>query len=272
MDYLTLGISRPRGRCAARARMKVFPRGFTLIELMVVVALIGILAAVIGFSISGGSQATALENAQRNLMAMIQAAKANAVLEGGPARLIIYADTNAAEANAETTGTIAPKLLRFYGVIYGQTSGNGNTTWVAANQGAYLPTGIYFLPAASSSFANNLVPKTDTNNALTSKSGSTSGYGTMNLAQFPSNQPQSAGSGDTYYYVEFTPDGVFRGTGNNALANILLAAARPISDTAVDFGGQPPPGGQVNQLVSGVQIRFLGFAPFTGIADITGQQ
>lgn len=242
---------------------------------MVVVALIGILAAVIGFSLSGGGQATALDSAQRNLMAMIQAAKANAVLEGAPARLIFYSDNNI--PTPSDSATVNAKRLRFYGVIYSQTDQNGNVTWTAANQGASLPNGIFFLPNTLSSFATDLPSLgITTPNALSSRSGTNYAYGTMSLPQgFPYNQPQAAGnggSGETYYYIEFSPSGVFRDPTTGTIANIIIAAADPISDSAVDFHGQATGANQnTNQLLSGVQIRFLGEAPFSSSEDITGR-
>jgi prepilin-type N-terminal cleavage/methylation domain-containing protein len=287
MDLSSPCIGRPRApgilpRIAGNpdARIHANRKAFTLIELMVVVALIGILAAVIGFSLSGGSQAAALDNAQRNLLSMIQAAKANAVLEGAPARLIIYADTN--PIGSSDTATVVPKMLRFYGVIYSSTDSTGNVTWTAANEGAYLPSGIYFVPnqQASSFVAGTLPPKTgfgaSTPNALTtgqtdSPAGSTTpspAFGTMTLSAFPSSQPlQANNGGDTYYYVQFTPDGTFHDpTSGTTTANLIIGAADPISDQAIDFHGS------TTKLLSGVQLRFLGIAPFSGIEDITGSQ
>jgi prepilin-type N-terminal cleavage/methylation domain-containing protein len=270
----------PSSACARKEsafRFAARLAGFTLIELMVVVALIGILAAVIGFSISGGGQAAALESAQRNLIAMFQSAKSNAILEGAPARLIIYADTNAVDPSAESSDTINPKCLRYYGVIYSQTAPDGTVTWTAANQGATLPSGIYFLPAASSQFATDLpteIPATPQNallNRLDTTSSTTYAYGTMKLPQFPSNQPQAEGDGDTYYYIQFTPDGIFRDQTYGTTANVILAAGDLTSPNTVDFHGQQTAANaNTNQMLSGVQLRFLGMAPFGSALDITG--
>jgi len=266
---------------SARALRGAGARGFTLIELLVVVALIGILAAVLGFSLSGGSQAAALENAQRNVMAMIQAAKANAALEGAPARLIIYADTNSQNASAEQSGIVNPKALRYYGIIYGNVDpATGNvTSWTAANEGAYLPSGIYFVPNKISQFATNISMQTWGNpSSLGNISGSSPnvpGSHTIGMMQltdsngglgFPEgNVTGSDGSGgiNTYYYIEFEPNGVFS---NPNIANLIISAGNATSDSVVDFGELT---GQ-NLMLSGVQVRFLGSAPFTEPQDIIG--
>jgi type II secretion system protein H len=255
-------------------------RGFTLIELLVVVALIGILAAVLGFSLSGGSQATSLENAQRNVMAMIQAAKANAALEGAPARLIIYADTNSQNASSAESGLVNSKALRYYGIIYGNVDpSTGNvTSWTAANEGAYLPSGIYFAPNKISQFATNISMQGWGNPSSIGSSTGTSPnvprshtIGVMQLTAnsgglgFPAgNVTGSDGQGgiNTYYYIEFEPNGVFS---NPNTANLVISAGNATSDGVVDFGEI----NNNNLMLSGVQVRFLGTAPFTEPADIT---
>jgi len=248
-------------------------RAFTLIELLVVVALIGILAGLIGFSLNGGGQEVALQNAQRSIMAMVQAAQDNAILEGVPARFIVYSDQNWVQPSSPTAAVVDPKCLRYYGVVYGyKTSAgtmptNGSTTsgygpeplyWTAANQGAFLPDGVYFMPGASSSFAANMT--TTANSALTSTN-------TFNIIYPVANSGAVGGgvTGDYYYYLEFTPTGLLESSTTTASANLIIGAANTTAAGGIDFGGV------TNLLLSGVQIRYLGgVIPFTDAKDITG--
>jgi prepilin-type N-terminal cleavage/methylation domain-containing protein len=269
--------------------------GFTLIELLVVVALIGILAAVVGFSISGGSQGQALGTAQRNLLAMVQAAKANAQLQGTRARLIIFSDKNVVSSNGAGATLINSKVLRFYGVIYALSDDPTATlppnspltnllagkkpwqTWIAANQGSYLPDGIYFVPTSASAFALNLPSFAATHNAVTDVTvyptltnldihpGVTTGQ--MQI-QFPVDYAtEDDPAGDYYYFIEFAPDGFYYN--NNGNNNIMIGAANSVTDNSVDFGGT----GGTNAMFSGVQVRPLtGAALFRSTTDFTSGQ
>lgn len=106
--------------------------GFTLVEMLAVIAIIGILGAAIGIALSGsGSSTAALGNAQRMVSSIFQAARTNAVMKGQETAVIIYRDG----------GADREKALRFIGIVYRDGSG-----WKPLNRGTYLPKGIYFVP------------------------------------------------------------------------------------------------------------------------------
>jgi len=270
---------------------------FTLVELMVVVALIGILATVIGFSIEGGGQSMALGNAQRNVMSAIQAARAGATIQHTRARLIIYADKNVVPGEAASSEIINSKILRYYGVIYAESDNPHEPTrgtepakpfvmWTAATNGDYLPNGIYFVPSKSSSYASDVpafsTPKTsavdDSQGDYTigqSALGNSPGYApydvhstgiTTGIMQinFPLTSAQEGdASAEWYYFIEFAPDGFYYNTnGNN---NVIIGTAQPTSDSSISFLGT---GANPNLMFTGVQLRALGGpAPFRGPED-----
>jgi type II secretory pathway pseudopilin PulG len=244
--------------------------------MMVVVALIGILAAVVGISLNGGGQGMALGNAQRTLLVSIEGARASAQRNHTRARLIVYADKNAVPSSSPTAGTINEKILRFYGIVYAISDdpavatmagviGQPYKTWVAATEGTMLPDGLYFVPSHPSEFALDLPPfAQDTKRNAISDAfsypkqttqdehpGVTTGL--MQIS-FPLSQSVE-GDGDWYYFIEFAPDGFYYNTnGNN---NIYIGAAVKPTDSTIDFRGS---GQNPSRTFTGVQLRMLGGA------------
>jgi prepilin-type N-terminal cleavage/methylation domain-containing protein len=109
--------------------MNRLPRAFTIIELLVVIGLIGILAAGVGLALSRGNSGTALQAGQGTLQSLISAARAQAAIRQATADLVIDTDRN------------SDGFLRtFYIVVGGEAVGAPIS----------LPQGIYLVPKDTS--------------------------------------------------------------------------------------------------------------------------
>ncbi|HVY72204.1 MAG TPA: type II secretion system protein [Verrucomicrobiae bacterium] len=275
---------RPDSGTRSRAIASRAHRAFTLVEMLVVVALIGILAAVVGFSIKGGSSGLSLGTAQRGLMSMIRAAQAAAQVHRTRARMIVFSDVqNWVQGDTPAAQAVNSKILHFYGVVTAMSDDPNlpvdpvtNTkpyhTWVAFNDGAMLPDGIYFVPSKPSGFCIDLPPFAITKNAITTDytysdptvmdnhAGTVTGL--MQL-YFPLEGPVEEGQGDWWYFVEFAPDRFYFNSNKND--NIILGAGTPISAYSISFRGS---GENPNRMFTGAQLRMIGgAAPVRGPDD-----
>lgn len=115
---------------------------FTLIELLAVLAIVGIMSAVFIAALGGDNSTIKLNTAQRTMVGIASAARTQALLKQRPARLIIHSDPSEPD-----------KYLRFIGVVYldnNDTPDNrSDDQWLPANKGTYLPEGIIFIPPAN---------------------------------------------------------------------------------------------------------------------------
>ena len=122
--------------------MKVDPRykynkcsGFTLLELLIVLAVMGLMMGLVGFSLLGGGGAE-LGSAQRELLGLVQQARSRAALSGSETRLIV----NNTEGDLD-------KYHRYVEILVQDTcSTTGDVKWLVMGEGKYLTEGVYFVP------------------------------------------------------------------------------------------------------------------------------
>lgn len=108
------------------------PSAFTLVELLVVIAVIGILIGTIGLALRPGSPAAALRGAQSQVQVLVSQARGKAQLEGRPTRLVICLDQEDSD-----------RYLKFMGIVYQPDDGG---PWLAATTGTTLQGRIYVVP------------------------------------------------------------------------------------------------------------------------------
>ncbi len=181
-------------------------RAFTLVEILIVLALIVFLTAIFGIVFKSGTSSQGLRTSENILASLIQATRAQAILKGSTARLIIYNDS-----------TNDDKYHRFLGIIYSDAAGG----WIAANEGVYLPEGIYFNEEIS---INHL---------------------TMSIEFFPQKTPQPIEDlGTGWIYFEFNSAGLASNTGGRI---VLGVAGKTDYNGGLIFNADNIFGFQINQ-------------------------
>ena len=107
-------------------------RGFTLLELLVVMALIASLSLVLIGGLGGGGRSAALQSAQATLANMVTAARTKAMASDQSSRVLVQIDPN---SNSQP--------LRYLRYVAVQTQSAGGWQTVAD---AYLPDGVFVVP------------------------------------------------------------------------------------------------------------------------------
>ncbi len=110
-------------------------KGFTLLELLIVLAVMGLMMGLVGFSLLGGGGAE-LGAAQRELLGMVQQARTRAALSGSETRLIV-----------NNVNDDEDKYHRYMEIIVQDTCATtGEEKWLVMGEGKYLTDGVYFVP------------------------------------------------------------------------------------------------------------------------------
>lgn len=113
--------------------MKRYKRGFTLLELLVVLAVMGVMMGLIGFSLLGGG-GNELGAAQRELLGLVQKARSQAALSGRETRLLVCNDPEDEQ-----------KFHRYVEIV--SQDSNDSSIWSVVSEGSYLTDRVYFVPS-----------------------------------------------------------------------------------------------------------------------------
>lgn len=178
--------------------------GFSLVELLVVLGLIGLLLGGIGLARREGDRGVALQSGLAQMLALMRAAQAEAASRQMPVRLLIPS-SQSSEAEFESEG-----YLRHLQLV-DQEEGESEA-WSADGPPISLPPGIFVVPPA--------VPASHLIAGLAWPSGAqapVSIVGTANDLAMRGGATQAA-----CYYIEFEPDG----TVNPSTARLVIGIAR----------------------------------------------
>jgi len=130
--YLPVTIEAGSHERARARRLRRKARGFTLLELLVVVGLIAALSSFLMHGLAGGGQSAALQSAQALVANIVTAARTKAMASGKSSRVLIHVD-------AASPG----RPLRYlrYLVVQTQTASGWQTF-----ADVFLPDGSYVVP------------------------------------------------------------------------------------------------------------------------------
>lgn len=112
-------------------------RGFTVLELLVVVAIMAVMMGLLGFTMIGGNAKKGLESGQRQVFSLMHFARVAAMSSGTESRLLVSGDMEDSD-----------KYLRHIEVVVKDQ--NQSDGWRVVKEGELLPDGIWFVPSGES--------------------------------------------------------------------------------------------------------------------------
>ena len=185
-------------------------RAFTLVELMIVIAVIGILTGSLVAVLRTGGKGPALQAAQATLSGLVSSARARAALDNNTATVIIWANSNDSSTY----------LRRAAIAVRVDTNNDGVPDSYNIQGGSLdLPRGVFFVPEAHSGsnlparlevvgdWANLTLTESQANSHGTTNAGAaTKGFKRFDFVSNPKWQDDP--DAPTVYYESITFDGL----------------------------------------------------------------
>ena len=221
-------------------RSKAAQAGFTLLEVIVTLSLIVVLSSIVYVSGSYGFENRALNRASSDAHMMLKGARAQAILSGQDARLIVNID----ETDPE-------RFLRYIGIV--RRDADDPSLWLATHSGIYLPEGIYVVPqnTAGVAFGN----WDESVSERKSKHKCSNEVAPMAIASmdYPELGPvvDDEGAAPKWIVYQFSPDGFL-----------------DVSDAPGCSGSLPPKSSQI--VLAPAELNGNGDLEFNGSDEVSG--
>lgn len=213
-------------------------RGFTLLELLVVIGLIGAMSFFLVSGLTGGGATAALQSGQATLANLITAARTKAPATGRKTRLLINADPASPD-----------RYLRYIAFQLARQAGSSPTDWDTVTT-VTLPEGIYVMPSSLTQAAG-LVDTPANWKRVSDQSADL-------VSDLFANQSLSAslegdGAAQTWTGISFTANGTLAA---------LSGSTPPKGFLVITLGTRKPPGSYLTgdapvQLVNPQAVRGL---------------
>jgi len=169
--------------------------GFSLLEVIVTLFIIATLSSIVYLSGDYGLARRALSRSATEVDLLLQGARAQAILSGQDARLIVNFD----ETDPE-------RFLRYVGIV--ERDVEDPNLWVASRDGVFLPEGIYIVPQSSTEVVFENWDESGSERRSVYRCEATSPDMAITALDYPEIDPVSDGGGESDWLVyQFSPDG-----------------------------------------------------------------
>ncbi len=210
-------------------------RGFTLVELLVVVALVAGMAALFVAGVGRGGQGAALQSAQATMANVVTAARTKAMATGKRVRILVHADARD-----------AARFRRF--IALQQETSYLSNTWDPPYERLSLPEGIAVLPR-STRVPTGFYPE---NVPWTKVSGSTALHSSA-LDTAAVNVAVDRANEEVWEVIQFTPFGTISpNPGDVVLTTVTRRAPGSFAE------GESPVRAEKVERVRGIAISTYG--------------
>ena len=185
------------------------PAAFTLVEMMVVVAIIAIMLAVAGAFMKPSDASRAIHAATREMQTLVESARMRAMSSGNQTALLIYNKSDDVERYLNFVMVVERRQQKAESASGGDDEGTWE--WVPVGNGSHLAKGAFYWPKEGTAFTEQFA-----------------GDGQFNLGTaFSGNKGDWIG-------IIFTPQGIPVGRGALQENPILLIAKGELSTSGLD--------------------------------------